>query len=72
MRRGRSDSRFGAYAHTAGSSRTRLQARLGDMHPELVPMMPNLFIAVSDEMQSSAWVLIDGEVVDLIAPMAGG
>ena len=55
-----------------GSTVGALQARLGEMHPELVPMMPNLFIAVADEMQSSAWVLIDGEVVDLIAPMAGG
>jgi len=55
-----------------GSTVGALQARLADMYPELTPMMPNLFIAVADEMQSSAWVLTDGETIDLIAPMAGG
>jgi molybdopterin converting factor small subunit len=55
-----------------GSTVGALQARLADMHPELTPMMPNLFIAVGDEMQSSAWVLTDGESLELIAPMAGG
>jgi molybdopterin converting factor small subunit len=55
-----------------GSTVGTLQARLADIYPELTPMMPNLFIAVADEMQSSAWVLTDGEAIDLIAPMAGG
>jgi molybdopterin converting factor small subunit len=55
-----------------GSTVGALQARLAEMYPELTPMMPNLFIAVADEMQSSAWVLTDGEAIDLVAPMAGG
>jgi molybdopterin converting factor small subunit len=55
-----------------GSTVGALQARLANLYPELAPMMPNLFIAVADEMQSSAWVLTDGATIDLIAPMAGG
>ncbi len=55
-----------------GASVGTLLNRLSDAYPVLAAMGPSVMVAVSGEMAPPDRSLASGEVVDLLAPMAGG
>lgn len=56
----------------AGASVGALLNRLSDDFPVLAAMGPSIMVAVSGTMAPPARVLIAGETVDLMFPLAGG
>jgi molybdopterin synthase sulfur carrier subunit len=55
-----------------GTTVAGLKDRLVDRFPQLEGFMSTYVIAVAEEMQSPEHVVRDGDVVDLIPPIAGG
>jgi molybdopterin converting factor small subunit len=56
----------------AGSTVASLRGQLVEQYPVLQPFMNAYVIAVAEEIQDTGRVLQDGDVVDLIPPIAGG
>ena len=56
----------------AGATIATLRDRLAEEYPVLEGFMGTLVCAVSEEVQPPGHVLADGDLVDLIPPIAGG
>ena len=55
-----------------GASVGTLLNQLADAYPVLAAMGPSVMVAVADRMEPPERMLSNGEVVDLVSPMAGG
>jgi molybdopterin converting factor small subunit len=56
----------------AGATIATLRDRLTEEYPVLEGFMGTLVCAVAEEVQPPGHVLADGDLVDLIPPIAGG
>jgi molybdopterin converting factor small subunit len=61
-----------ALALPDGATVEVLRQRLSAEYPVLEPFMPTLVCAVDEEVQPPERVVLDGEVIDVIPPIAGG
>jgi molybdopterin converting factor small subunit len=61
-----------ALALPDGATVETLRNRLAEEYPVLEAFLPTLVCAVHEEVQPVAHVLHDGDVVDVIPPIAGG